>query len=90
MARNSLPYVILVAAVLLVVIAPFWISMDAAMHGITNTESWNKTDNFNESRYGENVDANYRNTAENLWFYSRVAILMGIGITALIAGRRGT
>ncbi len=89
MPSNSLPYIILVGAILLVVIAPFWITMDAAMQGITNTETWNKTDHINNSRYDTNVEKNYKQTAENLWFYSRVAILGGVGMTVLIAGRRG-
>lgn len=86
---NSLPYVILVGAVLLVAIAPFWITMDAAMQGVTNSEAWNDTDHINNSRYDSNVEQNYKQTAEDLWFYSRVALVGGIGITALIAGRRG-
>lgn len=89
MPSNSLPYVILLGAVLLVVIAPFWIAMDAAVQGVTDSQAWNKTDNFNQSRFDSNVEQNYKQTAENLWYYSRVAILGGIGITALIAGRRG-
>lgn len=89
MPSNSLPYVILVGAILLVAIAPFWITMDAAVQGITDSSAWNNTDHINNSRFDGNVEQNYKNTAEDLWYYSRVAILGGIGITALIAGRRG-
>jgi hypothetical protein len=88
MPTRSYPYAVLVAGILLVVVAPFWMALDATVTEMEDTSVHNES-HINASRFDGDPEANIERTTSDLWYYSRVAVVLAGGMLLLIAGRRG-